>query len=51
MKEIENIKINIPTILFSVLPISIIIGPSFSLTNTVLLGLCFIFLYSSKIIL
>ena len=48
MKETENIKINIPTILFSILPISIIVGPSFSLINTVLIGLCFIFLYSSK---
>ena len=44
----ENIKTKIPTILFSVLPISIIIGPSFSLINTVLFSLCFIIIYFSK---
>ena len=48
MKTTENIKINLPIIMFSILPISIIIGPSFSLINTVLLGLCFIFMYFSK---
>ncbi len=48
MKNIENIKINVATILFSVLPISIIIGPSFSLINTVLFSLCFIIIYFSK---
>ena len=44
----ENIKTNIPTILFSVLPISIIIGPSFSLINTVLFSSCFLIIYFSK---
>ena len=44
----ENIKTKIPTILFSVLPISIIIGPSFSLINTVLFSLCFLIIYFSK---
>ena len=48
MKNIEKIKINIPIILFSVLPISIIIGASFSLINTVLLSLCFIIIYFSN---
>ncbi len=48
MKKMENVKIDIPVILFSILPISIIIGSSFSLLNTVLLGLCFIFIYFSK---
>ena len=48
MKNIGNSKTNIPTILFSVLPISIIIGPSFSLINTVLFSLCFIIIYFSK---
>ena len=48
MKKTENIKVNIPTILFSILPISIIVGPSFSLINTVLLGLFFIYIYFSK---
>ena len=44
----ENIKINIPIILFSILPVSIILGSSFSLINTVLFGLCFVFFYFSK---
>ena len=48
MKNIEKIKINIPIILFSVLPISIIIGTSFSLINTVLFSLCFIIIYFSN---
>ena len=48
MKKNENIKTNIPIILFSVLPISIIIGSSFSLINIILLGLCFLFIYFSK---
>ena len=48
MKKTELIKANIPTILFSVLPISIILGPSFSLIKVVLLGLCFVFIYFSK---
>ena len=48
MKKTENIKKNIPIILFSILPISIIIGSSLSLINTVLLGLCFLLVYFSK---
>ena len=44
----ENRKISLPIILFSILPISIIIGSSFSLINIVLLGLCFVFIYFSK---
>ena len=42
------IKTNIPKVLFSILPISIIIGSSVSLLNTVLFGLCFVFIYFSK---
>ena len=38
----------IPTILLSILPISIIIGSSFSLVNMLLFSLCFIFIYFSK---
>ena len=48
MKTEKNIKINLLIILFSILPISIIIGASFSLINTVLLSLCFIYIYFSK---
>ena len=48
MKIKENIKIELPIILLSMLPISIIIGSSFSLINIVLLGLCFVFIYFSK---
>ena len=48
MKNIENVRINLPIILFSILPISIIIGSSFSLVNIVLLSLCFVFIYFSK---
>ena len=48
MKTEKNIKTNLLIILFSILPISIIIGSSFSLINTVLLSLCFIFIYFSK---
>ena len=44
----NNIKKNTPIILFSILPISIIIGSGVSLINTVLLSLCFIFIYFSK---
>ena len=44
----NNIKTNIPKVLFSILPISIIIGSSFSLLNTVLLSLCFVFIYFYK---
>ena len=42
------IKMKIPTILLSILPISIIIGSSFSLVNMLLFSLCFIFIYFSK---
>ena len=38
----------IPTILLSILPISIIIGSSFSLVNLSLFSLYFIFIYFSK---
>ena len=48
MKTEKNIKINLLIILFSILPISIIIGSSFSLINTVLLCFGFIFIYFSK---
>ena len=43
-----NIKTNIPKILFSILPISIIIGSSASLINTVLFSLCFVLIYFNK---
>ena len=42
------IKMKIPTILLSILPISIIIGSSFSLVNLSLFSLYFIFIYFSK---
>ena len=48
MKKLEDAKTNLPIILLSILPISIIIGSSFSLINTVLLGLCFVFVYFAK---
>ena len=48
MKKIENIKINIPLILLSILPISIIIGSSISLINVVFFSLCFISAYFSR---
>ncbi len=44
----NNIKTNIPTILFSILPISIILGSGVSLMNIVFLSLCFFFVYFSK---
>ena len=44
----NNIKISIPTVLLSFLPISIILGSSVSLINTVLFGLCFILIYFIK---
>tara|TARA_Y100000816_G_scaffold292519_1_gene288253 strand:- start:63 stop:1325 length:1263 start_codon:yes stop_codon:yes gene_type:complete len=44
----NNIKIIIPTVLLSFLPISIILGSSVSLINTVLFGLCFILIYFIK---
>ena len=48
MKKIENIRINIPLILITILPISIIIGSSISLINVVFFSLCFIFVYLSR---
>ena len=44
----EKIKSYVPIILFSFLPISIIIGSGVSLLNTVLFSLCSIFIYFSK---
>ena len=44
----NNTKIDIPFFLISILPISIIIGSSFSLINIVLFGLCFIWIYFSE---
>lgn len=44
----NNIKVNIPTVLLSFLPISIILGSSVSLINTVLFGLCFVLIYFIK---
>ena len=44
----NNNQINIPIILFSILPISIILGSGVSLINTVLISLCFIFVYFTK---
>ena len=44
----NNIKTNIPKILFSILPISIILGSSVSLINTILFSLCFLFIYFHK---
>ncbi len=44
----NNIQTNIPKMLFSILPISIIVGSTVSLLNTVLLSLCFLFIYFSK---
>ena len=46
--KMGNIKTNIPKILFSILPISIIIGSSASLINTVLFSLCFVLIYFNK---
>ncbi len=44
----EKINKKIPLILFSILPISIILGSSVSLLNTVLFSLCFVFIYFSN---
>ena len=44
----NNIKTNIPKIFFSILPISIILGSSVSLINTILFSLCFLFIYFLK---
>ena len=48
MKKIKNIEMNLPLILFSILPVSIIIGSSFSLINTILLSLCIVLVYFSR---
>ena len=44
----NNIKTNIPKILFSILPISIIVGSTISLLNIALFSLFFLFIYFSK---
>ncbi len=44
----NNIKIDISIILFSILPISIILGSGISLINTLLFSLCFVFIYFTK---
>ncbi len=44
----NNIKTNILIILFSILPISIVLSSGVSLINTVLLSSCLIFVYFSK---
>ena len=48
-KKMKIIKTNIPIILFSIFPISIIIGSSV-LLNNVLIGLCFVFIYFLKVV-
>ena len=48
MKTIEKIKINIPLILLTILPISIVIGSGISLINLVLFSLCIVFIYFFK---
>ena len=44
----NNLKKYIPKILLSILPISIIVGSTFSLTNVVFFSLCFLLIYFSK---
>ena len=44
----KKITTNIPIILFSLLPISIIVGSSISLINIVLFSLFFVFIYLTK---
>ena len=44
----NSFKINFPLILFSLIPASVILGPSILLINVVLFGFCFIFFYSTK---
>ena len=44
----KNLEINVPIILFSILPISIILGPSISLINILLFSLFFIFIYFTR---
>ena len=44
----DNLKTKTPIILFSLLPISIIIGSSISLLNIVLFSLFFLFIYFTK---
>ena len=48
MKTIEKIKINVPLILLTILPISIIIGSGISLINLVFFSLCIVSIYFSK---
>ena len=43
-----NNLIKIPIVLLSILPISIILGSSISLINTVLIGLSYILIFFSK---
>ena len=44
----SNIKINFPLMLFSLIPVSVILGSSILLVNIILFGLCFIFFYHTK---
>ena len=44
----SNIKINFPLMLFSLIPVSVILGSSILLVNIILFGLCFIFFYYTK---
>ena len=44
----NSIKINFPLILFSLIPVSVILGSGILLVNVVLFGSCFIFFYSTK---
>ena len=46
--KMNNFHKNIPTILFSILPVSIILGSSISLINIVLFSLCYVFIYFSN---
>ena len=48
MKKIEKIKISIPLILLTILPISIVIGSAVSLINLVFFSLCIVSIYFSK---
>ena len=44
----NSIKINFPLILFSLIPVSVILGSGILLVNVVLFGSCFIFFYFTK---
>ena len=44
----KNIKTNFPLMLFSLIPVSVILGSSILLVNIILFGLCFIFFYYTK---